>query len=165
MAEQEIKHLVRIARTDLDGHKPVQHAMLKIKGVGFTFANMVCSFSGIDKKIKAGYLSEEQILKLTDIIENPLKHGAPIWMINRRRDYETNENKHLLGADITFHQDNDIKRQKKIKSYVGFRHAHGQPVRGQRTRSNFRRNKGNVHLGVQRKKEAPAAEKSDDKKK
>ena len=35
----------------------------------------------------------------------------------------------------------DIKRLKKIKSYKGYRHMSNLPVRGQRTRSNFRRNR------------------------
>ena len=39
---------------------------------------------------------------------------------------------------------------KKIKSYRDIRHALGLPVRGQRTKSNFRKNKGKV-LGVRRK--------------
>lgn len=162
---QELRHLVRVARTDLDGMKPIRHALLKIKGVGFSFANMACSFAGVDKTMKVGYLSDEQVNKLTEVIEKPLKYGAPSWMVNRRRDYETNEDTHLLGADLQFVQENDIKRLKKVRSYKGYRHAHGQPVRGQRTRSNFRRNKGKVHLGVQRKKvESASSEKGEDKK-
>ena len=39
-------------------------------------------------------------------------------------------------------QENDVKREQKTKSYRGLRHAIGLPVRGQRTKSNFRRNKG-----------------------
>jgi len=72
-------------------------------------------------------------------------------MLNRRKDYETGEDKHLLSSDLAFTKDNDIKMLKKIKSYKGMRHAFGLPVRGQRTRSNFRRNKGKV-TGVQKKK-------------
>ncbi len=45
---------------------------------------------------------------------------------------------------------------KKIKSYKGVRHMFGLTVRGQRTRSNFRKNKGKVRLGVTRKKAEPA---------
>ncbi len=71
-------------------------------------------------------------------------------MLNRRRDYETNENKHLVTGDIKFVQDNDIKRLKKIKTYKGVRHILELPVRGQRTKSNFRKNKGKV-LGVKRR--------------
>jgi len=37
-----------------------------------------------------------------------------------------------------------ISRLEKIKCYRGIRHMQGAPVRGQRTRSNFRKNKGKV---------------------
>ncbi len=33
---------------------------------------------------------------------------------------------------------------RKIKSYKGVRHSSGLPVRGQKTKSNFRKNKGKV---------------------
>ena len=56
----------------------------------------------------------------------------------------------MTGTTLSFTQDNDIKMMKKIKSYKGVRHILGQPVRGQRTKSNFRKNKGKV-LGVKRK--------------
>jgi small subunit ribosomal protein S13 len=49
-----------------------------------------------------------------------------------------------------FTKDNDIKLMRKIKSYKGTRHSAGQPVRGQRTKSNFRKSKGKV-MGVKRK--------------
>ena len=160
----ELKHLVRIARTDLDGTKPIGHALLKIKGVGFSFANMLCSLAHIDKHTKTGYLTNEQVTLFDNILTSPAKHGAPARMFNRRRDYETNEDKHLVSAGLTFTQENDIKRLKKIKAYRGVRHAHGQPVRGQRTRSNFRKSKGKVHLGVQRKKVAAPTAKEEKKK-
>src|SRR3989344_6956100 len=153
--EQTIKQLVRVASTDLDGNKPVHHALLKIKGVGVSFSHMVCSCAGVDMRAKMGLLDEQMVKKLDDIVRNPLKYGAPLWMINRRRDIETNEPRHVLTGDIDFVQDNDIKILKKIKAYRGIRHMLGLPARGQRTRSNFRKNKGKVHLGVQRKKAAP----------
>ncbi len=158
MAEQTLKHLVRIANADLEGAKPLGHALLKIHGVSFPFAQMVCTLAKIDRTATTGMLSDEQIALIDRILKAPLQHGAPVWMVNRRRDYETNEDRHLVGADIAFVQENDIKRLKKIRSYRGIRHGYGLPVRGQRTRSNFRKNKGKVHLGVQRKKvEATAA--------
>ena len=70
-------------------------------------------------------------------------------MVNRRNDYDTGQNKHLLTGDLQFTVENDIKMMKKMKCYKGVRHILGQPVRGQRTRSNFRRNKGKV-MGVRR---------------
>ncbi len=145
----EIKHLVRIANTDLDGKKAIVFAMRKIRGVGFMYANLACRIAGIETTTKSGVLSESQIEKLDDIIKNPEKYKSPVWMLNRRKDNETGRDKHLLGGDLQFVTENDIKMMKKMKSYKGVRHMLGLPCRGQRTRSNFRPNKGKV-LGVKR---------------
>ena len=153
----EIKHLVRIANTDLDGMKPVHQALLKIKGVGVSFSNMVTGLAQVEKNAQIGALDEEKIKLLDKIIRAPLQNGAPVWMANRRRDFETNENKHLIVADLDYTRENDIKRLRKLKTYKGDRHSKGLPARGQRTRSNFRKNKGKVTLGVQRKKVEAAA--------
>ena len=45
----------------------------------------------------------------------------------------------------------DIKKMIKMKSYKGTRHTSGLPVRGQRTRSHFR--KSGVAMGVKKKVE------------
>lgn len=148
----EIRHIVRIANTDVDGHKQLGQALLKIKGVSFMFANAVCAAANLDKHKKAGELSEAQSGKLSDIIANPLSNNIPPWLLNRRKDAETGEDKHVLAGDLDFVKSNDIKSMKKTKSYKGLRHQWGLTVRGQRTKSNFRRNKGRVSLGVQRKK-------------
>ena len=67
----------------------------------------------------------------------------------------------FLQDDLSFAEENDIKMMKKIRSYRGVRHGMGLPVRGQRTKSNFRKNKGKVSLGVIKKKEAPKSGKSE----
>jgi len=149
---QEIRHLVRIANTDLDGHKPIYHAIRKIKGVGPMYANMLCNLTNIEKTKKTGTLTEQEIEKLNEAIKNPQKYNIPLWMMNRRNDYETGDNKHLITTDLKFSMESDIRRMKKIKSYKGVRHSIGQPVRGQRTKANFRRNKGRGSLGVKKKK-------------
>jgi len=160
--EQPIKQLVRVVNTDLNGLKPVHHALSQIKGVGVSFSHLVCHLAKVDMYAKLGSLDEATIKKLDEVIRNPLKHGAPVWMVNRRRDFETNENRHVVTGDIDFVNDNDMKRLKKIKAYRGIRHMLGLPVRGQRTRSNFRKNKGKIHLGVQRKKVTqPAGDKGE----
>jgi small subunit ribosomal protein S13 len=148
--KEEFKYLVRIANTDLDGNKLLGYALKSIKGIGFQFANMVCSLAEIDKTKKVGDLSDAEIKKIDEIMADINKAGVPTWMMNRRKNYEDNTDKHLVSADLTFTQDNDIKRMKKIKCYRGMRHAYGLPVRGQRTKSNFRKSKGKV-LGVKRK--------------
>lgn len=144
------KHIVRIVNTDLDGNKPIGHALTKIKGIGPIFANSICLLSEVDWHAKTGNLDDSSIKKLNDILKNPVKYNIPSFMFNRRKDYDSGEDKHLLTSDIDFIQGHDLRRMKKTKSYKGLRHQRGLPVRGQRTRSNFRRNKGKVQ-GVKRK--------------
>lgn len=150
MAEQEFRHILRVSNTDLDGNKKIAFALKKIKGVGFQFANMVCTLAGVAKNKKTGELSDEEVKKLDTVIQDPVKAGASEWMLNRRKSYEDNSDKHILMGDLDFTVDNDLKRMKMIKCYRGMRHAFGLPVRGQRTKSNFRKNKGKV-TGVKRK--------------
>jgi small subunit ribosomal protein S13 len=151
----EIRHLVRVSNTDLNGEKPIFQALRKIKGISFMYANAVCYMAGIDKHIKAGILTESQIKKLEEVMRNPARFGCPEWMLNRKKDPETGQDMHLIMSDLDFAQEMDVKMMKKVKSYKGLRHQWGLPVRGQRTRSNFRKNKGKG-LGVKKKKEAPA---------
>lgn len=153
MAEQQdpgFKHLVRVANTDLDGKKPIGHALRRITGVGAMFAHAVCVVSGVDPFSQTGTISDAEIRQLDAVLANPSKHSIPNWMLNRRKDPESGENKHLLTSDLKFQRENDIKQMKRIRSYKGMRHAKGLPVRGQRTRSNFRKNKGKVSLGVKK---------------
>ncbi len=149
------KHIVRVANVDIPGGKQIRWALTNIKGIGVNFADVVCTLANVSKTEKAGNLSEEQVKKIDFIITNPVKGGIPTWMFNRKNDYETGEDKHLITGTLTFVHENDIKLMKKIKSYKGVRHILGQPVRGQRTRSNFRKMKGKV-VGVVKKKIAPA---------
>ena len=143
-SEPELRYLVRIADTDLDGKIPLIYALARIKGVGVMYANAVCRVIGIDGTARIGTLSEEQTKKLDNTIRNPKEAGIPRWLYDRRYDPETGEDKHILASDLQFTTENDIKFMKKTKTYKGVRHMAGQPVRGQRTRSNFRVNKGKV---------------------
>ncbi len=143
----EFRHLVRIANTDLDGKKAIVYAMKNIKGVSIPLANAICMTAKVNGFEKAGNLSETDVKKLDEIVRAPGKFGIPAWMLNRRHDVETGENKHLITNDLIFVKETDIKNMKRIKSYKGVRHSYNAPVRGQRTRSNFRANKGKV-MGV-----------------
>ncbi|MBI2655469.1 30S ribosomal protein S13 [Candidatus Woesearchaeota archaeon] len=157
MAEekQELKYFVRIANTDLDGNKAIGNALIKIKGISFMLSNAICRAAAIDPAKKTGYLNDNEVSRIDEAIKEPSKFRVPPWLFNRRKDPEDNADKHLIGSGLTFTQDNDIKMMKKIKSYKGIRHMLGLPVRGQRTRSNFRKNKGKV-LGVKRKEKSKA---------
>lgn len=149
--EQKIKHLVRLANADLSGKKDILYALKNVKGVGIMLANAALRIANISLAKKTGFLSEQEIKKIEEILKNPKKYGIPVWMLNRRKDMETGEDKHLIGADLQFTRDTDIKMMKKARTYRGVRHMHGLPTRGQRTRSNFRKNKGKV-MGVKRSK-------------
>tara|TARA_Y100000310_G_C20618378_1_gene781899 strand:+ start:1011 stop:1517 length:507 start_codon:yes stop_codon:yes gene_type:complete len=148
--QDSFKHIVRIANVDIPGEKSVRISLTKIKGVGINFADVACTLAGINKQKKTGNLTDTEISKLNDVVANPESHGFPEWMLNRRKDYETGEDKHLLMGTLNFTKDNDLKRLKKVKTLRGMRHQKGLPVRGQRTRSNFRKSKGKV-VGVKKK--------------
>ena len=150
--DKEFQHLVRVFNTDLKGEKQVLFALTKIKGVSIMLSNAICRKANVPLAKKAGYLSPAEVKALEGVVSDPLKAGLPEWMANRRKDYETGEDKHILAGNLDFTREMDIKRMKKTKSYVGLRHQWGLPVRGQKTKSNFRRNKGKGSLGVQKKK-------------
>lgn len=151
---ENFKHIVRIANVDLPGQKKISFALTGIKGIGKNFARAICYCAHVDQNKKVGNLADEEITTLNQVVNNPFNNGIPIWMFNRKKDYETGEHKHLFTGTLTFTQENDLKRLKKIKSYRGIRHIKGLPVRGQRTRSNFRKAKGKV-VGVSKKKATP----------
>jgi len=148
--KQELKYFVRVSNTDLDGNEAISNALTKVKGISFMFSNAICNIAGIEKTKKTGYLTDVESTKIDEIIKEPSKFKVPSWLFNRKRDPESGMDIHLVGSTLSFIQDNDQKMMKKIKSYKGIRHMLGLPVRGQRTKSNFRKNKGKV-LGVKRK--------------
>ena len=144
-----LRHFVRIANTDLSGAKAVLYSLQKIKGVGVSYANAICKLTKIPPAKKMGALTDQEVTKIEGAIKDPINEGVPVWLVNRRKDYETGIDKHIITGDLGFQTENDIRLMKKIKCYKGIRHMLGQPVRGQRTRGNFRKNKGKV-MGVKR---------------
>lgn len=149
--DENYRYIVRIANTDLKGEKQIKMALHKIKGVKFMFSNFVCFSAKVDPRKKTGTLTDEEVKRLEDVIRNPAKYNCPTWLVNRKKDYETGQDMHLINTDLDLSVDADIKRMKKNKSYKGLRHMSGLTVRGQRTKSNFRKNKGKVSLGVVKK--------------
>jgi small subunit ribosomal protein S13 len=145
---QEFRHIVRIVNADLKGDKKLLPSLRNVKGIGFTFANAICKVTNISETAEVGLLTTEQINKLTDAITNPEKYKISKWLFNRKKDLNTGETKHLVGSDLNLQTEFDIKHLKKIKCYPGVRHSQGLPVRGQRTRGNFRSGKT---IGVRRK--------------
>lgn len=145
---EEFKQLIRIGDKDLDGNKGTYFALSKINGVSYSFANALCNIFGIKKTEKIGKLNADQIQKLSDAIKNPDKYNLKPWLFNRQKDLDSGQDKHLISSDLKLRKDFDIKRLRMIKSYRGFRHGFKLPLRGQRTKSNFR--KGTT-VGVKKK--------------
>jgi len=145
---REFQHIIRIAGTDLDGTLKLTHALSKINGVGITLANAITRKANINPNIRIGYLTETDKTKIEDIINNPTKHGIPPYLLNRQKDQQTGQNRHLTGADLTLQIKTDIEQMKNLKSWLGFRHAYGLRVRGQHTRTTGRKGKA---MGVKKK--------------
>jgi len=146
----EFKYLVRIANTDLDGNKGIGQSLTKIKGVGIVLAHAVLHQAHVEDNRKTGELSDSEIKKIDTVVKGINESELPSWLYNRRKDYDTGKDMHIIGVDLHLAKDFDLKRLKKIKTYRGVRHMFNLPVRGQRTKANFRRNKGKV-MGVKRK--------------
>jgi len=138
----EIRQLVRLLDADLSGDHNIINSLRRITGVSFSMANAVCKVLDLDMQRKIGTLSEEELHRIEVAIKNPEKHSIPSWLFNRRKASEKGEDMHLLTSDLKLAVEFDIKKMKKIKTYKGVRHSMGQPVRGQRTRSHFRKGKG-----------------------
>ena len=141
-----IKGILRIANSDINGSKTIYQGLTKIKGISFMFSNAICNNLNLDKYRKIGTLNEQEVKAIESLIKDP--SSLPKWLLNRRKDYDTGKDLHLTSAQLNLSKEFDIKRLKKLKSYRGIRHALGQPVRGQRTRSHFRTG---ISVGVQRK--------------
>lgn len=132
------ERVIRILSRDIEGGMKMYSGLTKIKGISWGLSNAVCKALKIDKNRKIGSLTNEEIKKIIEFIKNP---KIPTYMLNRRADFKTGEDKHLVSSDLDLQNEFDIKRLKKIKSYKGYRHMGGLPLRGQRTRSNFRKNR------------------------
>ncbi|RZN31753.1 MAG: 30S ribosomal protein S13 [Methanosarcinales archaeon] len=144
----DVKHLVRIVNTDLDGHKSVQYALTGLKGIGIRTAKILANNAGIDSTEILGSLNESEVEKLRKTIDD-FENVVPTWMLNRRRDLATGTDKHLIGVNLGLSLTDDINIMKKTRSYRGIRHERGLRVRGQRTRSTGR---SGTTVGVSRKR-------------
>ncbi len=122
--------MARIAGVDIPNQKRVEIALTYIYGIGRKSANDILVKTGIDPDTRAKDLTEEQIAKLRDEIENNYVVEGDL-----RRDVALN-----------------IKRLVEINCYRGIRHRKGLPVRGQRTKTNARTRKGPAKTIANKKK-------------
>jgi len=147
--QRETRLIVRIIGTDLDGTLRAPYALTKIKGININLANVILKKAKVNLDARMGFLTEEKIEKIEDIIKKPMKYGLAYWLLNRRKDLETGKDIHLINADLILKNKIDIDMMKKTKSWRGYRHSYGLKVRGQHTKTTGRRGKA---VGVRKKR-------------
>ena len=122
--------MARIAGVDIPNNKRVEIALTYIYGIGRKSSNDILAKTGIDPDKRAKDLTEDEVAKLRDEIENSYTVEGDL-----RRDVALN-----------------IKRMIEINCYRGIRHRKGLPVRGQRTKTNARTRKGPAKTIANKKK-------------
>ena len=122
--------MARIAGVDIPNNKRVEIALTYIYGIGRKSSNDILAKTGIDPDKRAKDLTEDEIAKLRDVIENEYTVEGDL-----RRDVALN-----------------IKNMIEINCYRGIRHRKGLPVRGQRTKTNARTRKGPAKTIANKKK-------------
>ena len=122
--------MARIAGVDIPNNKRVEIALTYIYGIGPKSASDILAKTGIDPDKRAKDLTEDDIAKLRDEIENNYTVEGEL-----RREVALN-----------------IKRLVEINCYRGIRHRKGLPVRGQRTKTNARTRKGPAKTIANKKK-------------
>jgi small subunit ribosomal protein S13 len=147
---EDYKHIVRIGGSDIDGQESLIQGLTRIRGVGLRMSKTLLAHLGMNPNDRLGFITDENIETIENILENPVAAGFPDWFVNRPRDRMSGRMLHLTGSDLDFANRNDIDRLRRIKSWRGMRHSLGLKVRGQHTRTTGR---GGVAVGVSRKKE------------
>jgi small subunit ribosomal protein S13 len=154
LSASEYKHILRIAGKDIEGGKKLIVALSEIKGVGYNFAQILTQSLNINPNLRVGFLTENDIREIEQVISNPTKAGIPQWYLNRRKSMDDGSNYHVITSDLDFAASNDIEREKLVMSWRGYRHMFGLRVRGQCTRTTGRRGGA---VGVKKVKAMPGA--------
>ncbi len=151
--EEGVRGIVRLADNDLDGYLTLRKALLKVKGIGHSLVKPISLLIeenfGISKDKRIGELSDEELEKITKFLHSLDSSKLPSFLLNKRKDFYTGEDKHYIMNELLFSIRQDIERKIKTKSWQGYRHSRGKKVRGQRTKNTGRRG---LTVGVIRKK-------------
>ena len=110
----------RVLGVDIPANKRLDISLTYIFGVGRTTSAQVCERLELDPGMKARDLTDEQITRLANHLQEDLVVEGQL----RRQ----------IAASIS--------RLRDIGCWRGLRHRRGLPVRGQRTRTNARTRKG-----------------------
>jgi small subunit ribosomal protein S13 len=112
--------LARIAGVNIPTNKRVVIALQYIHGIGNAKAMEIMQKVSIPETRRVAELTDQEVLQLREVID---------------RDY-------LVEGDLRREVAMNIKRLKDLGCYRGLRHRRNLPVRGQRTHTNARTQKG-----------------------
>ena len=124
--------MARISGVNLPLNKRSVIGLTYIHGIGESTARSILTKTGVDENTRIGDLTEEEVVKLREAIED-----------------------HTVEGDLRRERSQNVKRLMEIGSYRGLRHRRGLPVRGQRTKTNARGRKGPRRMSIAGKKKAP----------
>jgi small subunit ribosomal protein S13 len=110
----------RIVGIDIPDNKMIWVSLMYIPGIGQHTAEQILKEAGIERLTKANKLSEDELSRITQIID---------------RNY-------IVGGQLRRQVAQNIARLRDIACYRGIRHRRGLPVNGQCTQSNARTRKG-----------------------
>ena len=127
--------MARIAGVDLPGKKRIEVALTYLHGIGLAMASRILEKVGIDKNSKAEQLTDQQVAKIREEIDQNIK----------------------VEGDLRKEVSMNIKRLIDLGAYRGLRHRNNLPVRGQRTSTNARTRKGRPRIAIAGKKKAPTS--------
>lgn len=122
--------MARLSGVDIPNQKRIEVALTYIYGIGLTSAKKILAATGINPDTRAKDLTDDDIAKLRDEIENNYTVEGEL-----RRETAMN-----------------IKCLVEVNCYRGIRHRKGLPVRGQRTKTNARTRKGPAKTIANKKK-------------
>ncbi len=151
---REFRHIVRVSGTDLDGSKKIVYGITRIRGIGPSFAAAVVKAAELKPDTRIGNLTEEEVERIEDILTDPAKYNLPARLFNRRKDFESGRDGHLIGPDLALRVKADIDFMKELRTWKGIRHSLGLKVRGQRTKTTGRKGRA---VGVKKKAAIEAA--------
>ncbi len=124
--------MARIAGVNIPLNKRVEIGLTYIYGVGRPTSLKLLADLGIDPNTYVRDLTDGDIAKLRDIVDNEL----------------------TVEGDLRRERSQNVKRLMEIGCYRGIRHRRGLPVRGQNTKTNARTRKGPKRMQVAGKKKA-----------
>jgi small subunit ribosomal protein S13 len=112
--------MARIAGVDIPRNKRVEIALTYIYGIGRTSSHKILADAAVNPDTRVRDLSETDVTRLRQIVEK----------------------EYVVEGDLKREVGLNIKRLGEIGSYRGVRHRRRLPVRGQRSRTNARTQKG-----------------------